>query len=145
MTYQQVQPKVAVIGFYSGLNPFSGLRLQLRSAGGMGIQMQGRKPIAIRDFAYRQTRQDVLEQLRDLGHQLMIIETGAIPLQQRKFRIVTTPFLTVSKHFTERVNRSTASGQQTLHGELDRKSTRLNSSHVAISYAVFCLKKKNTR
>src|SRR5690625_6474442 len=27
----------------------------------------------------------------------------------------------------------------------DRKSTRLNSSHVAISYAVFCLKKKNPR
>src|SRR5690625_5747700 len=27
----------------------------------------------------------------------------------------------------------------------DRKSTRLNSSHVAISYAVFCLKKKRTR
>src|SRR5437660_3850254 len=27
----------------------------------------------------------------------------------------------------------------------DRKSTRLNSSHVAISYAVFCLKKKKTR
>src|SRR5438067_10577666 len=31
-------------------------------------------------------------------------------------------------------------GEQT-----DRKSTRLNSSHVSISYAVFCLKKKNTR
>src|SRR5690606_41061145 len=30
------------------------------------------------------------------------------------------------------------------HGQ-DRKSTRLNSSHVKISYAVFCLKKKNTR
>src|SRR5690606_34250625 len=28
-------------------------------------------------------------------------------------------------------------------GGLDRKSTRLNSSHVKISYAVFCLKKKN--
>src|SRR5690625_7468301 len=27
---------------------------------------------------------------------------------------------------------------------LDRKSTRLNSSHVAISYAVFCLKKKTS-
>src|SRR5690625_180778 len=27
-------------------------------------------------------------------------------------------------------------------GVIDRKSTRLNSSHVAISYAVFCLKKK---
>src|SRR5690554_1802509 len=29
--------------------------------------------------------------------------------------------------------------------ELDRKSTRLNSSHVRISYAVFCLKKKKTQ
>src|SRR5699024_11957817 len=28
-------------------------------------------------------------------------------------------------------------------GDLDRKSTRLNSSHVSKSYAVFCLKKKN--
>src|SRR5256885_3721802 len=28
-------------------------------------------------------------------------------------------------------------------GEEDRKSTRLNSSHLVISYAVFCLKKKN--
>src|SRR5690606_40989485 len=29
-----------------------------------------------------------------------------------------------------------------LHDAVDRKSTRLNSSHVKISYAVFCLKKK---
>src|SRR3712207_7612842 len=29
--------------------------------------------------------------------------------------------------------------------ELDRKSTRLNSSHANISYAVFCLKKKKTK
>src|SRR5256885_7296390 len=28
---------------------------------------------------------------------------------------------------------------------VDRKSTRLNSSHLVISYAVFCLKKKNHR
>src|SRR5207253_5394070 len=31
---------------------------------------------------------------------------------------------------------------RTTGAPLDRKSTRLNSSHVAISYAVFCLKKK---
>src|SRR5574337_1597447 len=30
-------------------------------------------------------------------------------------------------------------------GSRDRKSTRLNSSHHSISYAVFCLKKKTTR
>src|SRR5438309_8632490 len=29
--------------------------------------------------------------------------------------------------------------------DLDRKSTRLNSSHSSISYAVFCLKKKKTK
>src|SRR5690349_23741683 len=32
--------------------------------------------------------------------------------------------------------------QNLLEAEEDRKSTRLNSSHVEISYAVFCLKKK---
>src|SRR5690606_31865564 len=30
-------------------------------------------------------------------------------------------------------------------GQVDRKSTRLNSSHVKISYAVFCLKKKKKK
>src|SRR3712207_8051940 len=32
-----------------------------------------------------------------------------------------------------------------VEAELDRKSTRLNSSHANISYAVFCLKKKKKR
>src|SRR5690625_967692 len=35
-----------------------------------------------------------------------------------------------------------AAVHKSLRGVEDRKSTRLNSSHVAISYAVFCLKKK---
>src|SRR5690625_5582848 len=35
-----------------------------------------------------------------------------------------------------------AEAVEQLLAPLDRKSTRLNSSHVAISYAVFCLKKK---
>src|SRR5256885_10699902 len=33
--------------------------------------------------------------------------------------------------------------EATISAYLDRKSTRLNSSHLVISYAVFCLKKKN--
>src|SRR5438477_4184747 len=40
--------------------------------------------------------------------------------------------------FRERVPRC-----QDAVAEGDRKSTRLNSSHMSISYAVFCLKKKN--
>src|SRR5690554_7013719 len=37
------------------------------------------------------------------------------------------------------------SGNPVIADLADRKSTRLNSSHVRISYAVFCLKKKNER
>src|SRR5436305_7220808 len=36
-------------------------------------------------------------------------------------------------------------GRQAHPGRRDRKSTRLNSSHVRISYAVFCLKKKKNK
>src|SRR5256885_13007064 len=36
-----------------------------------------------------------------------------------------------------------AQSMKSYRGEVDRKSTRLNSSHLVISYAVFCLKKKN--
>src|SRR5690242_20964657 len=43
--------------------------------------------------------------------------------------------------------RSPASTQKTYlrHAPKDRKSTRLNSSHMSISYAVFCLKKKKKK
>src|SRR5690625_7064402 len=43
-------------------------------------------------------------------------------------------------HHFERSGVEALRGSQTVPG--DRKSTRLNSSHVATSYAVFCLKKK---
>src|SRR5690625_6844872 len=44
-------------------------------------------------------------------------------------------------HFKQNVNRT----YRDKIGYEDRKSTRLNSSHVAISYAVFCLKKKKKK
>src|SRR5690625_1804848 len=47
--------------------------------------------------------------------------------------------VTTSEHFYV---GTVENGHIKIHDELDRKSTRLNSSHVAISYAVFCLKKK---
>src|SRR5690606_42036854 len=45
------------------------------------------------------------------------------------------------RHPTRQSRPKAAMGQN----PRDRKSTRLNSSHVKISYAVFCLKKKKTR
>src|SRR5699024_11919308 len=45
---------------------------------------------------------------------------------------------------TNETVRKDRSGRAAIHLRArDRKSTRLNSSHVSISYAVFCLKKKN--
>src|SRR2546430_10056383 len=41
------------------------------------------------------------------------------------------------------LNRALTSLDQPVGDDGDRKSTRLNSSHSQISYAVFCLKKKN--
>src|SRR5690606_39971130 len=45
----------------------------------------------------------------------------------------------VARDDPHRLDRTRAQGA----ADRDRKSTRLNSSHVKISYAVFCLKKKN--
>src|SRR5438034_8385459 len=44
-----------------------------------------------------------------------------------------------------RPRRAPAGGAHLLEVDPDRKSTRLNSSHTVISYAVFCLKKKKPR
>src|SRR2546426_5727216 len=46
---------------------------------------------------------------------------------------------------TRRATEETALPAARIHAETDRKSTRLNSSHLVISYAVFCLKKKTNK
>src|SRR5256885_11112305 len=47
------------------------------------------------------------------------------------------------QELTDEVNAAIAGAP--LAGDRDRKSTRLNSSHLVISYAVFCLKKKKKK
>src|SRR5256885_13238326 len=44
----------------------------------------------------------------------------------------------------ERAEHALPRHEQHTQGAVDRKSTRLNSSHLVISYAVFCLKKKKS-
>src|SRR3712207_7739115 len=50
--------------------------------------------------------------------------------------------LRVEAHRRRRRERHVVRGRRGAQLRLDRKSTRLNSSHANISYAVFCLKKK---
>src|SRR3712207_8619055 len=49
------------------------------------------------------------------------------------------------EHFTAYVPRAARWPVEVHLAPQDRKSTRLNSSHANISYAVFCLKKKKTK
>src|SRR5437868_14051657 len=55
--------------------------------------------------------------------------------------------IVVNRHVRQhRQGRGARSGHRQDHVQgADRKSTRLNSSHVSISYAVFCLKKKKKK
>src|SRR5438874_1979560 len=52
------------------------------------------------------------------------------------------PNLALRQRYRRGCVRIALSGEAPAIKQLDRKSTRLNSSHVEISYAVFCLKKK---
>src|SRR6266699_5940582 len=53
------------------------------------------------------------------------------------------PYTTLFRSLQPHRHSSSSSPGCARRGRRDRKSTRLNSSHVRISYAVFCLKKKN--
>src|SRR5690242_20899137 len=64
---------------------------------------------------------------------------GGAPIPDRRERAAYTEERGALAVVAPAASRQSAPG----HGHrLDRKSTRLNSSHMSISYAVFCLKKK---
>src|SRR3712207_7222011 len=85
---------------------------------------------------FRSQEDDLRVQLRRLG------DPSRVPavVQASAYRIVQEALSNVVKHARP------ASAVVTVAVEdEDRKSTRLNSSHANISYAVFCLKKKNNK
>src|SRR2546426_10819301 len=63
----------------------------------------------------------------------------ALPISTRRSRLSSRP--ATSSHTMARVGGTVWPSR----AESDRKSTRLNSSHLVISYAVFCLKKKKIK
>src|SRR5438067_7030120 len=67
-----------------------------------------------------------------VNHERQIERLGGFRFENSDFLFL--PFIEKLKGFAGQVRSRTI--------VLDRKSTRLNSSHVSISYAVFCLKKK---
>src|SRR3712207_7792570 len=71
---------------------------------------------------------------------LFVPGLSGIPEEMRKHEHYTTDLI-LSKEGIQSVQYSYLTNKVLIHYE-DRKSTRLNSSHANISYAVFCLKKK---
>src|SRR5690242_20636810 len=74
-------------------------------------------------------REEVMRALRSTGGRPGLPDT-----ERRKIPVTETAWLAVS----QAAERMAAPG---FHPSPDRKSTRLNSSHMSISYAAFCLKK----
>src|SRR5690625_4802431 len=79
------------------------------------------------------------------GSEFYTILSSEIFLEGVHFDLTYHPF----KHLGYKIVTAAVSDVYAMNGipeqlliNIDRKSTRLNSSHVAISYAVFCLKKK---
>src|SRR3712207_8702384 len=83
-------------------------------------------PIFVVEVATRLVRVRADEARRDLAQAAVLLATA----RGREDR-------------SEPAAHAAAAGGSPVLGRLDRKSTRLNSSHANISYAVFCLKKKN--
>src|SRR5207245_5121018 len=74
-------------------------------------------------------------------------ETGQVDVYAVRAVVdeVTDPKREVSLAEGRKINPAVEVGGEVLIARPDRKSTRLNSSHGSISYAVFCLKKKQQR
>src|SRR5690554_7326604 len=74
----------------------------------------------------------------------------ALKLYSEKLSEQKSPYMAVDYLLKELSEQPSTAGFELMtklvvEHELDRKSTRLNSSHVRISYAVFCLKKKKNK
>src|SRR5438477_4955543 len=100
------------------------------------------------------TRLTVFNQKGGVGKTTTVLNLGAALARRGGTPLLVD--LDAQSHLSSILNPGAASGEslfayynvgrplKEVARPVDRKSTRLNSSHMSISYAVFCLKKKNT-
>src|SRR5437762_5146036 len=62
----------------------------------------------------------------------------------RAFAVAVSELSERFPHYADFIRAYDERWEESIGGAIDRKSTRLNSSHRCISYAVFCLKKKTS-
>src|SRR5690625_7045039 len=81
-----------------------------------------------------------IESIRQRHHTLMSTMRAIVAFQEDFFKHGKGLRPMILNDVADRIGMDISTVSRVVNG--DRKSTRLNSSHVTISYAVFCLKKK---
>src|SRR5690625_3772551 len=109
------------------------------------ITLVSRGPVVVEGVGQLSVATDQMRGFEhDPGQRVGDTTALAVPLGQRHVDGAFLPVVHESGAPRHAVADHSAGGEHAVAVDrLDRKSTRLNSSHVAISYAVFCLKKKN--
>src|SRR3989454_3769977 len=87
----------------------------------------------IRDYKVTGVQTCALPISRSCCLRAMVATSGGLQMTRRSYGLQTHDLVP---------DRRRAERRQLGRSRVDRKSTRLNSSHLVISYAVFCLKKK---
>src|SRR5688572_32229764 len=99
---------------------------------------------SIRQVRDPATRDETIRE--NLYRSISLMEYASIRFGQPKLVVLPEFYLTGADHLHRTIEQWTKVGVRIPGPETeDRKSTRLNSSHSQISYAVFCLKKKNKK
>src|SRR5690554_7501500 len=89
--------------------------------------------------------QGIVPLLREKGYTVEVLKSKFTPqsVQKQKLLKKCTHYEYIDERYGASISFTGKPATMEYSFGGDRKSTRLNSSHVRISYAVFCLKKKN--
>src|SRR5699024_11926272 len=80
-----------------------------------------------------------MDVIKEICNRVAVMENGEVVETGEVLDVFTNPKTKTTHNFVKSIVRDE------IPDNIDRKSTRLNSSHVSISYAVFCLKKKKKK
>src|SRR2546422_3311987 len=94
-------------------------------------------------WAVRRLASPALARLPENRRSLQVVEDGCVPLERLADYVTGIRAAAAARGIPVAIFGHAGDGHVHVNA-LDRKSTRLNSSHGYISYAVFCLKKKTT-
>src|SRR5690625_4785552 len=113
------------------------------------LESKDNEPTDIKELVYNYSVGKIKNQSASITSKQLIVTDSddkelVYDFPEEEFFVSIAPFINET-HPCENHSLTGCQGELVNQDFEDRKSTRLNSSHVAISYAVFCLKKKKSK